>query len=276
MDFKPITLGCLPDEIVLRGGLLPKPLIVANVMVVAGAPYLYLVKSNPVLCKFLAGKSSCRRPLAKTMVFEDLKEARNTKFKALIDEAGDVACGLGPAEADLGDVDDKLGLDVIVEKQSPSKGKRKVAISRLIAQLPATGSVLMCGGDWCPNMLMEGSTKAPAIEATPDNLQRLFDMAQSEMEDGIVKRVRHGSGTDDRPKPRGPQGRREYFVRNKWITKIRLGNAVENKQKFRTLKRRRSNEGDTQTSRTPRMSRQKARKTSNVLAAMGVPEDCLS
>ncbi len=85
MDFTPIRLGCLPDEIVLRGGLLPKPVIVSNIRVVAGAPYLYLIKSNSVLCQFLAGQTSCKRPLVKTSVFETLQLARNTRFKALID-----------------------------------------------------------------------------------------------------------------------------------------------------------------------------------------------
>jgi hypothetical protein len=215
MDFQPVSLGLLPDEVVIRGGLLPKPMIVSNVKVVAGAPYLVLIKSSAVLCQFLAGRSSCKRPLVKTMVFETLLEARNTKFKELIEEARGAAGDLGPGEGEVAEFEDKLGLDVAVP--SPAKGKRKVAISRLVAQVPAAAKVSMLGGEWCPMMLLEGSTKAPAIEATPDNLRRLFDMAQAEMEDGVIKRARHGSGGEDRPKPRGPLARRDIVLRLRWV-----------------------------------------------------------
>jgi hypothetical protein len=53
IDFLPMALGCLPDEIVIRGGLLPKPVIAENVKVVDGFAFIYLAKSNPVLCKFI-------------------------------------------------------------------------------------------------------------------------------------------------------------------------------------------------------------------------------
>lgn len=274
MDFQPVSLGLLPDEVVIRGGLLPKPMIVSNVKVVAGAPYLVLIKSSAVLCQFLAGKSSCKRPLVKTMVFETLLEARNTKFKELIEEARGAAGDLGPGEGEVAEFEDKLGLDVAVP--SPAKGKRKVAISRLVAQVPVAAKVSMLGGEWCPMMLLEGSTKAPAIEATPDNLRRLFDMAQAEMEDGVIKRARHGVGGEDRPKPRGPMARREYCIGNRWVTKIRIA-PVANKSKFRTLKRRRSGEDEAHgSSKAASVAKRRARKSSAVVVASGEAPDCLS
>jgi hypothetical protein len=276
MDYQVVSLGLLPNEIVIRGGLLLKPVIVSNVSVVAGAHYLVLIKSNPVLCQFLAGQTSCKRPLVKTMVFETLQKARNTKFKELVEEARGASGDLGPGEADDADIEDKLGLDLDVVVSSPTKGKRKVAISRLVAQVPSAAKVSMLGGEWCPMMLMEGSTKAPAIEATPDNLRRLFDMAQAEMEDGIAKRARHGSNSGDRPEPRGPQGRREYVVGNKWVTKIRVEDAAENKgRKFRTLKRRRSDEAETRGKDKAVVGFKRGARKSYTVAS-GEPMDCLS
>jgi hypothetical protein len=98
--------------------------------------------------------------------------------------------------------------------------------------------------DWKVWVLMEVASKAPAIEATVDNMQLLFDVIDNEIQFGGIRRPRYGSDTaGERPKPRGPRGKREYAIGRRWVTKIPLGEASPTK-KFKTLKRRRSGDED--------------------------------
>ncbi len=68
---------------------------------------------------------------------------------------------------------------------------------------------------------MEPASKAPAIEAPPENLQVLFDLVDNEIIYGNVRRPKYGSdATVERPKPRGSRGRRAYAVGGSWVTKM--------------------------------------------------------
>lgn len=59
--------------------------------------YMYLVKSNPLLCSFLTKGASRTKPLAKTLMFERIAAARDAKYKELLL----VEAGLQPPPAAL-------------------------------------------------------------------------------------------------------------------------------------------------------------------------------
>ncbi len=77
--------------------------------------------------------------------------------------------------------------------------------------------------------------------------------------------------------PRGPQGRREYCVGNKWLTKIRVAGDGQPPHKFRTLKRKRSDEVATPRRCTAgRVTKRGARKSSALVADRSEVMDCFS
>jgi hypothetical protein len=135
------------------------------------------------------------------------------------------------------------------------KGKRSKTAPRIRKKVrnavstSAEISVALAGRpDWKVWVLMEVASKAPAIEATVDNMQLLFDVIDNEIQFGGTRRPRYGSDTaGERPKPRGPRGKREYAIGRRWLTKIPIveaaGEASPTK-KFKTLKRRWSGEED--------------------------------
>ncbi len=56
--------------------------------------------------------------------------------------------------------------------------------------------------DWKLWILMEIASRAPAFEATEDDLQVLFDLVDNEINYGGIRRSRHGSVTaGERPVP---------------------------------------------------------------------------
>ena len=64
--------------------------------------------------------------------------------------------------------------------------------------------VVDVGGDGSPRepwVLLDGASKAVAVEASPGNFQMLHDLVQAELATGVVKRKRYGENTE-RPQPR--------------------------------------------------------------------------
>ena len=277
----PIALGCLPGELVLRGGLLPKPVILTNVKFVGNRPFLLLWKGHPAICKFLTGLSSCKRPLANSSVFESLQSLRNCKFQLLVKQARASQTVADPKEQV--DLVDQLGLDAPEVKASPTKLGRPVSALRLSSQLPAFASVSYDHPDgWEPVLLMEAGSKAPAMEATADNLQTLFALVALELAVGTTKRARHGADpASPRPAPRGPAGSREYFVGNRWVKKIRSpdsGGAARPPyaMRFRTLKRKASDEAAAPKFKAKQSRRDGAAKAAAYRALAAEAGDCLS
>ncbi len=153
----------------LRGGLLPKPVILTNVKFIGGKPFLHLWKGHPAICKFLSGLSSCKRPLANSSVFEALQKLRNVKLQELVKQARDGHTE--PESKESVDLVDQLGLDAPAVKASPTKSRRAVSATRLLPQLPSFASVSYeHPAGWEPLLLMEAASKAPAIEASAEHL----------------------------------------------------------------------------------------------------------
>ena len=259
-------VGLVTDtEMVIRGGYLRGPVVATGLRVVDGRTYMYLVKSSLLLNNFFAVQPARKKPLAKCLMFERIAQARNDKYKALVKGSsgahpGAALAATGPNvvtdPCDLLDMDlDPMG-DLGIDAGPPPpggepKGERSKKAPRYhkkarTAVSPAAEISVPLSGrpDWKVWVLMEVANKAPAIEATEDNMQLLFDVIDNEVQFGGIRRPRHGSETaGSRPKPRGPREKREYAVGRRWVTKIPVGEAPPTK-KFKTLKRRRSGEED--------------------------------
>ena len=261
----PAKVGLVQDtEMVIRGGYLRGPVVATGLRLVDGRTYMYLAKSSLLLCNFFAVQPARKKPLAKSLMFERIAQARNDKYKALVKCTGTQPCAAPAATGqdvatdpcDLLDMDlDPLG-DLGIDAGPPPpggepKGKRGTTAPRLRKKVrnavstSAEISVALSGRpDWNVWVLMEVASKAPAIEATVDNLQLLFDVIDNEIQFRGIRRPRHRSeSAGERPKPRGPREKREYAVGRQWLTKIPVGEESPTK-KFKTLKRRRSGEED--------------------------------
>ena len=81
-------------EIVIRGGQMKKPTLITGLTCRDGKKYLYLWKNSNELSLCFAGQPACKRPLAKTMIFEKLAQARQTKRAALLATLADDGGGV--------------------------------------------------------------------------------------------------------------------------------------------------------------------------------------
>ena len=264
-----VSIGLVgASEVVFRGGYLKGPVVATGLKNVGGKLYLYLVKSNVQLCNFLAKSPARHKPLAKTSMFERIAAARDAKYKELLlVDAGfkpppatvtEVATGLDPCDCLGMDVDAVDGLGMDATPKAVATGPRKTKHPRVSKKSrtvmpPAAEICLPRGGQ--PDLklwvLMEQASKAPAMEATQDNLQALFDLVDSEITHGSFHRERFGVATAHlRPKPRGPKDAREYAVGNRWVTKMKVPLAAaatslgltSPSKAVKTLKRRRSDD----------------------------------
>ena len=249
----PVILGTLPTELVIRGGHLKEPAMLKGLLITNERRFVLLLKANKVLSGFLAGVTPGKRPLARTLIIEKLAELRNIKHKELVAElrlpAGGDAAAIVPIAA--GPVDD-LGLDspgaAPVEDVRMDRASRALCLRSVQRQLPQIVVVSVerpDGTTWLPVLLLDRAPKAPAMECTADNLQALFDFVQADFDDGSSHRRPYGS---DRPHglakaPRQyPDGSREYWVRGKWIRKTKLPTTPPANLRFKTLKRKSSDE----------------------------------
>ena len=96
---------------------------------------------------------------------------------------------------------------------------------------------------WVLNVLLERDYMAPAMEFTAANFDMLFRLVDHDLVHGSTRRERYGATRVDKPAPRGPREARQYFVKDRWVTKIPLeGQEVSSRKRFRTLKTRKSDE----------------------------------
>ena len=120
-----------------------------------------------------------------------------------------------------------------------------------LSQLPRTIELTMDHDvlpTWTPLALVEGATKAVAMEASSHNLQQLFLRVDHELTHGCQANSRAdvALGSSMRRAPRGEKGAREYFVRGRWVTKLKVPGARQPDGRsrapvFRTLAHRRTN-----------------------------------
>ena len=282
-------------EIVLRGGQMKKPTLVTGLTCRDGKKYIYLWKNSNELSKCFTGEPAFKRPLAKTMVFEKLAQARNVKRSALLAELANDGEVSGDELAPAADLD--LDVDIGPKASAASagsdgaivlagrRGNLRQKAQLLKMQLPKAAQVVVdVGGDgspWEPWVLLDGASKAVAVEASPGNFQMLHDLVQAELATGAVKRKRYGENTE-RLQPKGPPRARVYAIGKRWVTKIKepackaVAKAHPERRPYsqsatvRTLKRYRTDES----SLTPPAAKRRANAKSR--AAESAPLlDCL-
>ena len=221
--------------------------MLTQLKVACGKQFVYLAKASKVLASFLCGVFACKRPLAKSTAVEKLTKLRDQAYREFGRRpnqepgvAGDVA-----QETDLVDL---LGLNANEEATSPPPQTRR-ARRRQKLQVPPTSRICFERPGmppWEPTVLMEASPKAVAIEVTEENLHTLLELVDDEVTNGAARRPQYGAASKaSRKAPRGPRDRREYFVRNRWVIKIKDDKPTPEspaKPPVRTLIRRRSDE----------------------------------
>ena len=282
-----IKTGLEPSEIVIRGGFLQTPAVLGDTVTVFGKPFVYLWKSSNVLRNFLVRPTkSCRKTLCHTAVFDQLATLRNAEYQRLkrclsssLGTAAQSDDERPPTAADP--PTDDLGIEA-EERQSGKKAKRdrKPKITAKLLPRIVTVSYERPGmAPWQPSLLCEPGTKSAAMEATTENFQVLFDIVHK------TGASANASGTADRSSSdaavQGKQARlladgsREYFIRGRWIRKLRspaaAGTAkgpVSDKRKFTTLVRRPSEEASGPKVRKSRRPRPKQTALGQMAAAV--------
>ena len=87
------------------------------------------------------------------------------------------------------------------------RGNVRQKAQLLKMQLPKAAQVLVDvgghGSPWEPWVLLDGASKAVAVEASPGNFQMLHDLVQAELATGAVKRKRY-VGKHRTPSTEGP------------------------------------------------------------------------
>ena len=216
---RPVALA---KEFVLRGGFLRKAGSFSTEQHVSGATYVPLWKTDPLLNAFLTPVSSALRPLTRTSVFEDMADARNQAVRKAEDDAK------APGSEGEEDRADDLGLDAgaaseLEESQSSGGRARRRPVKRELA-LPPTVTIELRAAEsddpWRFRVLANSAREAPAMEATQDNFQRLFDFVQADLSEGGRKRGKNG-GTRP-PSERLPAGARNVsrdYKKESWVAR---------------------------------------------------------
>ena len=245
--YQAVALGCVDTELVLRGGYLKAPMVMTRLSVVDGDQYMSLWKSSPELAKFLFHGCSHSKQLKHMKVFETLACLRNAAIKA-----SQIALVLSPADSAEPDLADQLDLDAEHVSATGVAGtvrSRKMSFAKASKLLPRTVMVTCKRAGqlpWQPRVLVEAPHKAPAIQATSENLQILFSIVDNE--------ATHGGDDTDAPvarkaikEPRGGKGDREYWNGKHWLRKTVVGRMGAPSRPFarkvRVLKRRGTEEG---------------------------------
>jgi hypothetical protein len=276
-----MLFGTLPTEMVIRGGMLKGPAVLTGLCTALDKPFIPLRKSDKVLSLFLTGRPAGLRPLANTLIIEKLLELRNNKRRDLaaeirrdlrmpaVDDAGAMV-----AVAD-GQVDD-LGLDdpaeVLVAVDPVDKRRRGICNRAVLSQLPRTAAVSVERPDgtvWEPVLLVDVAHKAPAMECVVANFQALFEIVQGQMTDGTSQRKQYGKEhplSESKAPRHHPDGSREYWVRGKWIRRYKIPSSSRPAlRKYRTLKRKSSDEAAAAARARPR-ARGRGRKAASSVA----------
>jgi hypothetical protein len=288
---EPILLGCQTTEQVIRGGYLKHPLVITGLREAGGKQFIRLSKNSRDLHHFLCKEALCRRPLARSLVFEKMAELRNEAYQMLLKEMSESAVPLaGSAVEDLAALLDLDGEANVASVPCLGTGKRRVSNQRLHVQLPATVqvSVERLGQEpWVVELLADPARVAPSMEVSAENFASLFALVDADVSNGDVRRKPHGAARDEtnRKGPRGPKDARQYFIKGKWVTKMPKTGAESLKpygRTFRTLKRRDSGESDGRVRKRGGAKasgrgrgRGSARRTQAVLRDDACDDDCL-
>ena len=104
-------------EVVLRCVFLDKPALLRNLTIADGHKFVHLWKGCPILNKFLTGKSVSQRPLANSLVNENLATKRNEACRLALAEEPE-------KDEEAADPTDALGLEE--DEVAESKDSRKL------------------------------------------------------------------------------------------------------------------------------------------------------
>ena len=187
-------------EVVLRGGHLDKPVLLCNLSIVEGRKFVHLWKGCPILNKFLTGKNTNQRPLAASLAIENIAARRNAACRlALEDQSGSDTGDHGETEEDAKALDPTAALDLEngdaeCQNQRKKKKQPELPLKMKMLKLPRFLPIEVEGAfeaPWCPLVLVEVASTAPAIEATTENFQALSALIDKDLASGECRRHRY-------------------------------------------------------------------------------------
>ena len=260
----PIVTGLHKTELVLRGGFLDTPAVLTGLRVVEGRQYVTLHKHNKTLVRFLTGKATFRRPLARTAIIEGLMAARALKQKTLIADSEASVESAAPGDDDDDDLDLADGPKSSAVTPAKRTSWRKAFVNKTQLPLADVVEVLRPGSDpFRPRMLLSTvrGNEAVAIEATADNLEVVLCAVRDDESSVAPSGTTGGGEPRKRPPRKLDDGSREYFIRGRWVNKRRERDEA-GAVKVRTLLRRPTDE-------PPKAGRRRARQTGSGLAPSG-------
>ena len=201
--------------------------MVEGIETVNGVLFVQLLKSSNTLSNFLTGKAAGKRELAKSLTLERMIDMRNAKRQALRDNLLKIP-EPEPSEANA-EVDKEAGLRLFAKPAASAHVPRHSADtwanrSKLRAQMPKTCEVEVKGTDgqsWKVTVLLSDK-HGVSMEASQPNFEKLLAHVTADLQGGGPARKQHGTAVEARPKPKGEVGKREYFIRDRWRTKVRV------------------------------------------------------
>jgi hypothetical protein len=213
MDGQPANteFGLRAGEHILRGGKLQHPVLITGLrLALDGTAFVALAKESGPLTRFLTGKSTAKKPLSKTLVFETLLQTRNMVLDQLLKAVQAGGVGVVPLEdapaddqlaaLDLGDDDDSGPQASHVKKKGRTPSK-----AVLLPQLPETIVVNYPGSDWEVEVLTEKANRAVHMKFTVENMDSLFALVAEDLSSGAVKRKRPSQGQTRPSRAHGSQ-----------------------------------------------------------------------
>jgi len=242
-----VATGLLDTEMVLRGGGLSEPVVLGGLKEVDGAYFVTIRKHDTTMHRFLTGKACHASLLTVSPVLDGLASlrasARAREAKGVKEEA--------PA-TDEPDPTELLGLDAGTRTPKLVRLRRSdlLKFSNIVpVEFKRDGFPT-----WEVRLLMAAGREAIAMEASAANFSALYAFVQDDLGARVAK-ASMGRGTTAERAPRGSQGSREYWRKDRkaWVTRQKVagdspqGTPTKKSStppKVRTITRRRSDGPD--------------------------------
>ena len=230
-----VRCGLIDGEIVLRGGLLPKPIVFADLETIDGRLFCKLSHRSSALVLFLTGQSVCKHPMAHSCLQEVFLQLRHERVLEMLCSPS----GAPQEEAAVDELDLEDGVESKPGASTPCP-KRLCGLKRAVrAQHPFVTIAFPVGIATVHIRVATAITLAqpPSFEATQDNFDAIFKWFAEEAPVRAEKAAASRSflpRTAQHP-PADCSGARKYFRGDKgvFIVKRKLDKPHGERSKYK-------------------------------------------
>ena len=152
-------------------------MLVTDLELIDDKRFIMLQKWIPALCLFLTGKTPKGVPLARTPIFETMRERVKVTVAELIEGIQGAMSG-APVGVDKATADRALSLVCKDATRQTVRTKRSHHAPKYRSMLPSCGVVYMNVGTppWAPIGLFAPAAANASMEATAENFKAIFDI----------------------------------------------------------------------------------------------------